>query len=200
MTGAGLAEAVDGVDTIVHCATTLGKKDVPATANLLRAIQESGSSPHLVYISIVGIERVPMYYYNAKLEVEGLIEKSGIDWTILRATQFHDLLVKIWATQRWFPATIVPSRTSFQPIDVRDVARRLGELVDAGPSGRVADIGGPEVRSAKDLAQVYLRSERRRRPVLSIPLPGKFGAGYRAGGNLAPDHRYGELTYEQYLT
>ena len=196
----GLAEAVAGVETIVHCATTLGKGDVPATANLLRAAEQSGASPHMIYISIVGVDQVPMFYYRAKLEAEGLVEQSAVPSTILRATQFHDLIAKVWSAQRWSPVTLAPSGTSFQPIDIHDVAARLGELVEAGPGGRVADIGGPEVRSAKDLAKAYLAHAGRRRAVVSVPIPGSAAGAYRDGGHLAPDNRYGSVTFEQYLT
>lgn len=162
-------------------------------------MQDSGNQPHLVYISIVGIDRVPMFYYRAKLEVEGLIERSPIPWTVLRATQFHDLIVKFWSVQKWSPATFVPSRTSFQPIDVRDVATRLGELVEAGPSGRVPDIGGPAIESADDLARAYLAHVGRRRPVIGLRMPAKVGTAYREGAHLATGSRYGTTTYEQYL-
>jgi uncharacterized protein YbjT (DUF2867 family) len=197
-TGDGIAAAVAGVDTVVHCATTLGSGDVAATRQLLERLRDR-TDVHLVYVSIVGVDRVPLPYYRTKLEVERLIEASGVPWTVQRATQFHDLLYRLFAIQRWSPVTLVPSRTSFQPIDVRDVADRLAQLAVAEPAGRVADIGGPEVRAVGDLARSYLRSVRRRRPVVGVRVPGAVGAGYRAGGHMAPDHRFGTVTFEEYL-
>lgn len=197
-TGVGIDDAVAGVDAVVHCATTNGKADVPTSAALLAAIERAGGV-HLVYISIVGVDVVPMFYYRAKLEVERAIERSGVAFTILRATQFHDLVATMSAAQRLLPVTLAPSGTSFQPIAVRDVARRLVELVDSGPSGRVADIGGPAVRTADDLARAYLASVGKKKKVLTIRIPGKTGAGYRSGGHLAPDNRYGVGTFEEFL-
>ncbi|SFO50446.1 NAD(P)H-binding [Saccharopolyspora antimicrobica] len=82
-TGAGIDAATSGVDVIVHCATTLSSKDVAATERLIGAARRNGE-PHLVYISIVGVDRVPLFYYRAKLEAEERVRNSGLPWTILR--------------------------------------------------------------------------------------------------------------------
>src|SRR4029450_14043188 len=91
-TGAGLGEAVVGVDLVMHAATgggTRGKADARGTRNLLAACREAGTA-HFFYISIVGIEKIPLGYYKAKLECERLIEESGVPWSDLRATAFHN--------------------------------------------------------------------------------------------------------------
>jgi uncharacterized protein YbjT (DUF2867 family) len=190
--------AVAGVDSIVHCATS-GSGDEQATRTLIDAVRRSGASPHLVYISIVGIDRIPMFYYRAKLESERLIEASSLPWTILRATQFHDLVAGLFHAQRHLPVLVAPT-FSFQPVDVRDVAARLAELASGPASGRVADLGGPQVRTARELAQIYLHAHGRRRRVLPLTLPGRAFAALRAGANLVPDGDRGRLTFEQFLT
>ncbi|WP_068279017.1 SDR family oxidoreductase [Aldersonia kunmingensis] len=198
-TGEGIAGAVGGdVDVVVHCATTQGKKDVDATRTLIEALS-TWPDTHLIYISIVGVDRVPFFYYNAKLEAERLIETSGLPFTILRATQFHALLHTLFSAQRWSPVVCVPSRTEFQPIDTSDVAARLVELTAAPAAGRVADIGGPEVRSVSDLARSYLAATGRRRAVLPVRIPGGTGAGYRSGGHNTPENTYGTVTFEDFL-
>lgn len=192
-TGAGIAAAVDGAGTIVHCASTVNRGgDVAATRRLL------GTGAHLVYISIVGIDRIPFFYYSAKLATERLIQESGDPWTILRATQFHDLIAGFTKRQVRLPVTFT-LKGRFQPIDAREVADRLIELALGRPQGRVPDIGGPEVRDATDLARAYLTAVGARRPVVAIPLPGKAGRGFRAGENLAPGHAVGKITFEEYL-
>ncbi|MFG1704172.1 SDR family oxidoreductase [Nonomuraea sp. M3C6] len=188
---------VGGVDTIVHCAS--GRRgDVEAARNLIAGARRAGG-PHLVYISIVGIDRVPFSYYRAKLEVERLIADSGLPWTVQRATQFHDLMLSACQLLARSPVMPVPAATSFQPIDVRDVADHLVELALAAPAGRVPDIGGPQVLSTRELARSYLRAARRYRLVLPVPFPGPVFAGYRGGGQLAPDHAVGRITFEQFL-
>jgi uncharacterized protein YbjT (DUF2867 family) len=197
--GDGIAAAVAGADVIVHCATTNGRADVDTAQTLIDAAAQAGTQ-HLVYISIVGVDVVPLGYYQAKLEVERRLARSGVPWTILRATQFHNLVTSIFAAQRRLPVLIVPRGISVQPIDVRDVADRLAELADAAPTGRVPDVGGPQVRTATDLARTYLRATGRRGSVIAVPLVGKTARAYRAGGHLTPEHAVGTITYEQFIT
>ncbi|MCX3064027.1 SDR family oxidoreductase [Streptomyces beihaiensis] len=194
MTGVGVGEAVAGADVIVHCATTNGRDDVVATRHLVDAALGAGRRPHLIYVSIVGVDVVPLSYYRAKLEAEQLITESGLPWTIQRVTQFHDLLARVFAAQRLVPWTTVPAGFRFQPIDVRDVARRLADLVAGEPAGRAPDLGGPQVRTMRDLAKLY-----RRRPVLRVPLPGATARAIVQGGNLAPGHAYGEFSFDDFV-
>src|SRR5215210_2773888 len=96
-TGEGLDEAVRGIDTIVHCATSPFRRahrvDVEGTRRLLEAAARAGVS-HLVYISIVGIDLAESYpYYRVKLDAERVVEGSPLPYTILRATQFYDLVL-----------------------------------------------------------------------------------------------------------
>jgi uncharacterized protein YbjT (DUF2867 family) len=198
VTGEGVGAATSGSGVVVHCATSgSGSKDVTATKNLIEAARHA-DSPHLVYISIVGVDRVPLGYYRGKLAAETLVERSGVPHTILRATQFHDLLRVLFAWTAKLPVMLVPA-LRFQPVDVQEVAARLVELATGDPVGRAADMGGPQVRDAADLARAYLAVVGRDRAVLPVRLPGKAGRGYRLGGHLAPNHAVGRTTFEQYL-
>ncbi|MFD1939674.1 SDR family oxidoreductase [Nonomuraea mangrovi] len=196
LTGAGLAAAVDVADVIVHCATGNGRADLDGTRNLIQAAVRAGG-PHLLYVSIVGVDRVDLPYYRAKLACEQLVERSGLPWTIQRTTQFHELIVWMCTSQRRLPVTVMPAGVSFQPVDAGEVATRLTALAGAAPAGRVPDLGGPEVRPAVDLARAYARSRASRRPVLAVPMPGL--RGYRQGGHLTPEHADGRITFEQFL-
>lgn len=194
---AGTRAAVADVATIVHCASS-SRGDVEAAGNLIEAAR-AARRPTLVYVSIVGVERVPLGYYRTKLEVERMVEGSGLPWTILRSTQFHDLVAGIFAVQRWSPVIIAPAGVRFQPVDVGEVADRLVALAAAEPTGRAPDMGGPQVRPARYLARCYLRAVDHRRRVLPVHLPGRLGAALREGGNLAPERATGRITFEEYL-
>ncbi len=196
--GAALDTAVEGVDTVVHCATTPTGGDEKAAANLIAAARRAGVG-HLVYISIVGIDQVPFPYYRIKLAVEKLVEESGLGWTVLRATQFHDLLVRVFRAMAKSPVMMLPAGVSDQPVEVAEVADRLAELAAGAPAGRVADLGGPEVRSFESLARAYVKATGRRRAVVNVPLAGKAYRGFRAGGHLAPERAVGKGTFEEYL-
>lgn len=196
--GAGLEAAVTGVDTIVHCATTQTGGDEKAAGNLVAAARRAGVG-HLVYISIVGVDRVPYPYYRTKFAVEKLIEESGLGWTVLRTTQFHDLLVMVFKALAKLPVMLLPGRLSDQPVEVAEVAARLAELAAGAPAGRVEDMGGPQIRTFESLARAYLKATGRRRAVVNVPLWGKAYQGFRSGGHLAPEHAVGKGTFEEYL-
>ncbi|GAA2092044.1 NAD(P)H-binding protein [Streptomyces albiaxialis] len=197
LTGDGVTEAVAGADVIVHCAT--GRKDVRATRHLLAACHHTRGNPHLVYVSIVGIDRVRFFYYDAKLACERAVERSGLPWTVLRATQFHDLVARLTTSQFRLPVTLVPSGARFQPVDAGEVAGRLVELALGEPAGRAEDMGGPLVHTSRELALMTLRAYGRRRSVVGVRLPGKAFRALRAGGNLVPDRAVGTVTYAEYL-
>lgn len=196
-TGRGVNTALAGADVVVHCATDY-RREVETVRTLVEAARWAGTLPHLVYVSIVGVDRVPLGYYRAKLAAEELIAGSGLPYTILRATQFHALVRTILAGAARLPVLPAP-KWRFQPVDVRDVAGRLAELAVGEPAGRVPDFGGPEVRSAAGLARAVLAASGRSRRVLPFRLPGKLFGAYAAGGNLAADHADGVITFDQYL-
>lgn len=195
--GTGLDAAVARVQVIVHCASAQ-RGDLVAAGHLLEAARHAGS-PHLVYISIVGVDRVPLGYYRTKLAVERLVVDSRLPFSILRATQFHDLVLRMFTLQHRLPLLLVPAGTSVQPVDAGEVADRLVQLAAAEPAGRVADLGGPEVLDGVDLARSYLRASGRHRPMVPVLVPGKTGRSYRAGMHLAPGHADGHITFEQFL-
>src|SRR5919199_655994 len=102
-TGEGIEPAVDGVAAIVHCAGS-NKGDADLTRNLVRVASSRTRLPHLVYISVVGADRIPVVshvdramfgYFESKRETERVVADSGLPWTTLRATQFHDLILTV---------------------------------------------------------------------------------------------------------
>jgi len=196
-TGAGIAEALRGVDVVVHAASRRGQ-DVAQARTLLAAARAEGVA-HLVFVSIVGVDRVPLGYYRDKVRVEQMIADSGVPWTVLRATQFHDLLVTLFAALGRSPVLPVLAGAWFQPVDVRDVADRLAALVVNAPAGRVPDLAGPQIRSMADLARTWARANGRRRAVLPLPLPGRLARAVRTGGLLDPAHADGRITFEEFL-
>jgi uncharacterized protein YbjT (DUF2867 family) len=155
----------------------------------------------VVYVSIVGVDRVPLGYYQAKHRTEQLLADSGLPYTIQRATQFHALVRTLFAGAARLPALPVP-KIRIQPVDVRDVATRLVALAAGEPAGRVDDFGGPEIHDAADLARAVLAAiggARRQRRIVPVRLPGAVFRAYAGGGNLAPDHAGGSITFADYL-
>jgi uncharacterized protein YbjT (DUF2867 family) len=175
--GGGLSEAVAGCDTIVHLATgvrrlysAIREVDVRGTARLIE-LAEAGRVQHIVYVSIVGVDRIPFVYYRAKLEAEQLLEnQSHVGWSILRATQFHELLDLYCRALRWLPAVPIPRAVACQPVDSGEVAdpsvrscaggsispsaglRRTGGSVGRGSCPCLVDGDRPAPRSRRGAA------------------------------------------------
>jgi uncharacterized protein YbjT (DUF2867 family) len=194
-TGAGLDAALAGVDTVVHLAA--GRDQAGETGHLVDAAARAGVT-HLVFVSIVGIDEIPLPYYRAKLAAERLIETGPVPWTVFRTTQFHQFVAGFFAAQRWSPVLLAPG-FSIQPIDTRMVGEHLAGLAVGEPHGRVPELGGPEVHDGRRLAELYRARRAERRPIVRFSLPGRTFAAYAAGHNLAPDARAGGRTFEEYL-
>jgi uncharacterized protein YbjT (DUF2867 family) len=203
LTGEGLAEAVEGIDTIIHCASSPLRKthqvDVEGTWRLLKAGSRAGVS-HVDFISIVGVDRNPYYpYFRHKLAAERVVERSGLPFTILRATQFHEFVLKQIRLLELGPIALAPKGFVLQPIETGEVADRLVELARSAPAGRVPDAGGPEVRTYADLARSNMRVAGRRRRLVEVPVPGKMARAFREGAQTCPQRRYGRITWEEFL-
>jgi uncharacterized protein YbjT (DUF2867 family) len=205
-TGEGLEAALDGIGTIVHCAGS-SKGDEGKARNLVRAASRSGAR-HLVYISVVGADRIPVVsgldrtmfgYFASKRAAENVVAGSGLPWTTLRATQFHDLMLTVAQQLAKLPVMPVPAGVRYQPIDAGEVAARLVELSLGKPSGLVPDIGGPRVYESTELLRSYLRASHRHRLLMPVRLPGKAARAVRAGANLAPEQAVGHRTWEDFL-
>jgi uncharacterized protein YbjT (DUF2867 family) len=205
-TGEGIDAAVEGTEVVVHCAGGRTGDEVQAR-HLVRAAARAGTR-HLVFISVVGADRVPLTsgvdramfgYLGSKLAAEEAVAGSGLPWTTLRATQFHDLLLAVVRQLARLPVVPVPAGFRFQPVDPDEVAARLVELARGAPAGLVPDLAGPRVHDAAALVRAYLRAAGRRRPILPVRLPGAAAAAFRAGANLAPDRAVGRRTWEEFL-
>lgn len=61
------------------------------------------------------------------------------------------------------------------------------------------DFGGPEVISARELAQTWLARRGMRKLIVGIPLPGQAARAFRAGHHLSPDHPHGQITWADWV-
>lgn len=198
MRGEGIDRAVDGVATVLHLAGGPKGDDV-TTANLMRAVSLADVR-HVVYISIIGADRVPIVYLRRKLAAERIVADSGVPWTTLRAAQFHDLALTVVRAMAKLPVMPVPGGVRLQPVDAGEVAQRLVELALGAPAGLVPDLAGPRVYGLDELARGYLRAAGKRRPMVRVRIPGKVGRAYRAGDNLTLDGAtVGKRTWEEFL-
>jgi uncharacterized protein YbjT (DUF2867 family) len=204
--GAGVEAALTGVEVIVHLAGTRVGDDVK-TRHLVEAASKAGAR-HLVYISVVGADRVPIHgridqmmfgYFGAKLAAEQVVAGSGIPWTTLRATQFQQTFLSVAKGMVKLPIVPSPAGLRFQPIDAGEVADRLVELALGEPAGLVPEMGGPRTYTMGELVRVYLHATNKHRLVVSVPAMGGAAGAIRAGANLTPNRATGQTTWEDYV-
>jgi uncharacterized protein YbjT (DUF2867 family) len=189
--GAGLEEAAAGAELVLHAAsdprTRRGAVDVEMTRRVVDAARAAGAR-RVLYVSIVGIDRIPFAYYRHKLECERVLEASGLPYTILRATQFHELAE--WALRRFerLPLAPLPFDWRFQPIAAADAAREAVDLLERPPDEPLVERGGPEVLAVRELVDVWRAKRGRPRRVVGVRYPGGLSRGFREGRNTVPEH------------
>lgn len=206
MTGAGVRAALAGVDTVLHLAGTA--KDDDVKARTLTQAATTAEVAHLVFVSVVGCDRVPVVsgidramfgYYASKRAAELVVEASGIPFTTLRATQFHELLLMAVSALAKSPVVPVLSGFRFQPVTAAEVADRLVELDSGSPSGLVDDLAGPRVRGMEELTRSYLTATGKRRLLVPVRLTGGAARAIRDGAILAPDRAVGRQSWEDFI-
>ena len=190
-----LAEAVAGVEVVVHAATSPFRRAKATELEGTRAVLAAAGSvgAHFVYPSIVGVDRLSGTYYQAKSKAENIVEAAS-HWSIQRATQLHPTLNQM-VSHRLFPVT---SHLAFQPLDAGDFAESLIRLVEGGPAGRTEDFGGPEVLTLREIVAARRAVINRRTTLIRVPAVGPLRT-LDAGRQLCPDHARGRVTWHQWL-
>jgi uncharacterized protein YbjT (DUF2867 family) len=181
-TGAGLDEALRGMDVVIDATEAINPKaarrvHIDGTRNLLEA-EARAAVKHHVGISIVGVDRVPLAYYEVKLEQEQLVEASPVPWTIVRATQFHEFIEQLVG----FPQTRFGGRALYQPAAVDEVAGAVAEVALGEARRTRVNVAGPEVHRLRHLAELGGL----RKP-FSVPLFGRIGKPMRQGALTHPN-------------
>jgi len=173
VTGDGLNEALAGARVVVdlsnapsHAPDVAAEFFGTSSRNLLAAASVAGVR-HYVALSIVGTDRVPgQGYFRAKVAQERLIEASGIPYTIVRSTQFHEFVGRIIeASMEGDVVKLAPSL--FQPIAADDVAAAIADVALASPRNGIEEIAGPERAPFRDFATRFLKAIGDKRKVVT---------------------------------
>jgi uncharacterized protein YbjT (DUF2867 family) len=181
ITGAGLAEALDGAEVVVDVSNAPDWEDAAvleffqtSTHNVLAAEAVAGIRHH-VALSVVGTERLQESgYFRAKLAQEDLIKGSSIPYSIVHATQFFEFVERIadaatdGDTVRLPPALI-------QPMAAADVASALGRVSLGRPVNGVVEIAGPDRFRLDELIRDVLKVQGDSREVVADPNARYFG-------------------------
>jgi len=182
------------VTAVIVCATD-GRRS--GDVDLVQSEFFARTGLHVVYPSIVGCDLMPSAYYQAKTKCEQLL--SAAPHTIIRATQYHQLIWGWYTTPRRWPLLVVPAATRYQVLDPTVHARALVEAAVGEPIGRGPDIGGPIAYEAAALARSCKSAAGLRRLVVPLNQRGLLGASLRAGANLSPNRDQSGETWNQFL-
>ncbi len=203
LTHIGSLQVLGDYDVVVHCASNprdFKSVDLDGTENLLRVLRAKETG-HVVYVSIVGVDKSENLYYKAKYEAEQMVMKSGLNWSILRATQFHDFVMDFFIRpfDKGGPTLQIPAGMKFQSIDLGDVASQLTRIILGLPTKSVQSMVGPEELSIERMAQLYVNALGLDSSVDPRPLDGEMYALFRSGENLAKGEMRGRITWVDFL-
>ena len=190
VSGDGLGNALDGCAVVVNASNATSPRRaaqllVDGTRRLLAAEQDAGVLHH-VCISIVGCDRVPMGYYRVKTQEEQVVADGPVPWTIVRATQFHELVAAALTAAGRYRVLPVPGM-QLQTVAAAEVAAVVADVAGGQPRRGRVQVAGPEVCSARELASGWHAAAGRAAVIVPVPVPGKLGRALRHGGLTADD-------------
>ena len=161
---------------------------------------EAAKVRHLIFVSIVGVDAIPVAYYRRKLAAEQIVGTGRVPFTTLRATQFHSFLEQMIAGTAKLPLILpVPTGIVVQPVEASEVAERLMRCVGEGPRGRVTDFGGPEVLSWRDAVEQWRVARHISKRLVPVPYLGATAKALRAGLGTAPNGDRGTISWREWL-
>jgi uncharacterized protein YbjT (DUF2867 family) len=187
-TGEGLATALGGCDVVVDASNSAARKPagilVDGSRRLLAA-EEAAGVKHHVCVSMVGCDQVPMSYFRVKADQERVVSQGAVPWSIVRSTQFYELVgTVIAAAGRW---RVLPMpRGVLQPVACADAARAVADVAEGTPLNRCFTVAGPEVSEVRDLARTWRKVTGHRAALMPMPVPGTVGRALRSGALTAP--------------
>ncbi|OAR26836.1 NAD-dependent dehydratase [Streptomyces sp. ERV7] len=203
-TGEGLIDALAGCDVVVDAANGHGSPRgasrtlVDGTRRLLAAARAVGVQHH-VCVSMVGCDMVPMGYLQVKAEQEWVVREGRVPWTIVRATQFHELLASALASAAKWGVVPVP-RARLRTVACLEAAWVVADVAEGVPHRGRIEICGPEDTDVREMARVWRTVTGRRAVLMPVPLPGRMGQALRAGALTVerPDVR-GTMSFGEWL-
>jgi uncharacterized protein YbjT (DUF2867 family) len=184
-TGEGLADALTDCDAVVDASNASSAKRaqqvlVEGSRRLLAAEAAVGVAHH-VCISIVGCDQVPVGYYKIKVGQERVVEQGSVPWSILQATQFHELAASALAAAGRFRILPVPGMR-LQTIAAAEVAAAVADVTEGAPARGRIRAAGPQIITAAEIARTWRSVTGRRALLLPVPVPGRLGRALRSGG------------------
>lgn len=173
LTGKGVAEALEGTDIVIDLSNSRSPDGETAlnffraaSKNLVAAEKIANVKHHLI-LSIVGTPLAQhIGYLQAKKLQEDSIAESGIPYTIIRSTQFHEHVSTIVAVQGEGREVHV-STLDYQPIAAADVVNYVVKFALEQPKNGIVEIAGPDRGPMNEFVKKYLEEKREDKVVVA---------------------------------
>lgn len=180
--------ALRGVDTVIHLASVI--RDQPggsieelagvATWRLVQAAERAGVQRFVFFSTLGASTRSRARLMRAKAIAERAVLDSGLEHTVFAPSIVYspsDPYLTLLQHMSWMPVMPIPGggRAAFQPIWAEDVADCVLAALPGGPAavqavGERYELAGPETLTHREIVAVALRSFRRRRRIVAIPI------------------------------
>jgi uncharacterized protein YbjT (DUF2867 family) len=176
--------ALRGVETVIHLAASIRDQprasieelDAIGTLRLVRAAERSGTRRFLFFSAMGASRHSRTRFFRAKALAREAVETSELETTILSPSIVYapgDPWLTLLERFSYLPAIPVSGsgRALYQPMWAEDVADCVMAVLDGGDGPRSLELAGPEALSYDAIVRTVLRSFRRRRPLVHVPLP-----------------------------
>lgn len=174
--------AVRGADAVINLVGILqesGRQSFAAVqaegAQVVAQAALAAGAP-LVHVSAIGADPdSSSLYARSKAAGEAAALATGPDAVVIRPSILFgngdSFFTRFAALARALPVLpIAYPDTRFQPVHAADVADVIARAVDgAVPGGRIYELGGPEVKTFRELVEYVVRVTGRKKPVVALP-------------------------------
>ena len=180
---AGAARATEGVDIVISAIQGMDTAgggtprtvDAEGNANLMAAARAAGVN-HFVMVSVLGASPDhPMELFRMKFQAEQELQRSGLNWTIVRSGPF----MEFWAGLVCAPLLTTGKTQVYgrgrNPINFVAMDDVAGLVVRAAGDplfhGQLINLGGPENLTVVDLIKTFQRVTGTTGKASHLPLP-----------------------------
>ena len=152
-TGAGLGEALDGVDAVYHLAPNVHPDEVGDGRAGRVPRRRRRACGHFAYHSVLHPDDASMPHHLRKAEAERTVRAALPHATVLRPAAYHQNLVEAARSGRLaVPYSLDSPFTNVDLDDVAEVAALV--LTRPGHEGVTYELAGPELLSVREQATV----------------------------------------------
>lgn len=180
-----VAAAVKGADAVINLVGILqegGRQSFAGVqANGARAVAQASAAAgigRVVHVSAIGAARDSRSLYaRSKAEGEAAVQAALPGSVVLRPSIMFGpedgFFNRFAALARMLPVLplVGGGETKFQPVFVGDVAEAVARAIDGGVAGGVYELGGPEVKTFRELVAYICEVTDRKRLLVNLPFP-----------------------------